>query len=57
MYKKIPIGGQHEVIGTSGDYVLYQRKPSAHSHIVVGSPDGATRAGHVLAAYKSPTLE
>jgi predicted DNA-binding protein with PD1-like motif len=25
--------------------------------MVVGSPDGTTRAGHVLAAYLSPTLE
>jgi predicted DNA-binding protein with PD1-like motif len=25
--------------------------------MVVGSPDGTTRAGHVLAVYASPTLE
>jgi predicted DNA-binding protein with PD1-like motif len=57
MYKKIPVNGQHEVIGMSGDIALYQGKPSVHTHMVVGSPDGATRAGHVLAAYVSPTLE
>jgi predicted DNA-binding protein with PD1-like motif len=57
MYKKIPINGQHEVIGMSGDIALYQGKPSVHTHMVVGSPDGTTRAGHVLAAYISPTLE
>jgi uncharacterized protein len=57
MYKKIPINGQHEVIGMSGDIALYQGKPAVHTHIVVGSPDGTTRAGHVLAAYVSPTLE
>jgi uncharacterized protein len=57
MYKKIPIHGQHEVIGMSGDIALYQGKPIVHTHIVVGSPDGTTRAGHVLAAYVSPTLE
>lgn len=28
-----------------------------HTHMVVGSPDGTTRAGHVLEAYVSPTLE
>jgi len=27
MYKKIPIEGQHEVIGMSGDIALYQGKP------------------------------
>jgi uncharacterized protein len=57
MYKKIPIDGQHEVIGMSGDIALYQGKPVVHTHMVVGSPDGTTRAGHVLDAYVSPTLE
>ena len=57
MYKKIPINGQHEVIGMSGDIALYQGKPVVHTHMVVGSPDGTTRGGHVLDAYVSPTLE
>src|SRR5207302_2185378 len=57
MYKKIPVQGQHEVIGMSGDIALYQGKPVVHAHMVVGSPDGTTRAGHILEAYVSPTLE
>jgi uncharacterized protein len=57
MYKKIPVNGQHEVIGMSGDIALYQGKPVVHTHMLVGGPDGATRGGHVLAAYVSPTLE
>jgi hypothetical protein len=57
MYKKIPIDGQHEVIGMSGDIALYQGKPVVHTHMVVGSSDGTTRACHVLEAYVSPTLE
>lgn len=57
MYKKIPIEGQHEVIGMSGDIALYQGKPVVHTHMVVGNPDGTTRGGHVLEAYVSPTLE
>ncbi len=57
MYKKIPINGQHEVIGMSGDIALYQGKPVVHTHMIVGGPDGTTRAGHVLDAYVSPTLE
>lgn len=57
MYKKIPITGQHEVIGMSGDIALYQGKPVVHTHMVVGSPDGTTRGGHVLESYVSPTLE
>jgi predicted DNA-binding protein with PD1-like motif len=57
MYKKIPIRGQHEVIGMSGDIALYQGKPVVHTHMIVGSPDGTTQGGHVLEAYVSPTLE
>lgn len=57
MYKKIPIDGQHEVIGMSGDIALYQGKPVVHTHMVVGTSDGTTRAGHVLDAYVAPTLE
>jgi uncharacterized protein len=57
MYKKIPIDGQHEVIGMSGDIALYQGKPVVHTHMVVGGLDGTTLGGHVLAAYVLPTLE
>jgi predicted DNA-binding protein with PD1-like motif len=57
LYKKIPINGQHEVIAMSGDIALYQGNPVVHTHMVVGGPDGTTRAGHVLDAYVSPTLE
>jgi predicted DNA-binding protein with PD1-like motif len=57
MYKKIPIKGQHEVIGMSGDIALYQGKSVVHTHMLVGSPYGTTQGGHVLEAYVSPTLE
>ena len=57
MYKKIPVNGQHEVIGMSGDIALYQGKPVVHTHMLVGNSDGTTLGGHVLAAYVSPTLE
>jgi hypothetical protein len=57
MYKKILIDGQHEVIGMIGDIALYHGKPALHTHMAVGGADGTTRAGHVLAAYVSPTLE
>jgi uncharacterized protein len=57
MYKKIPISGQHELIGMSGDIALYKGKPVVHTHMIVGGPDGTTRAGHVLAVYASPTVE
>jgi uncharacterized protein len=57
MYKKIPIKGQQEAIGMSGDIAVYQGKPIVHTHMVVGGSDGTTHGGHVLEAYVSPTLE
>src|ERR1700722_17161735 len=57
MYKKIPIRGQHEVIGMSGDIALYQGRPVVHTHMIVGSPDGTPQGGQLLDAYVSPTLE
>jgi predicted DNA-binding protein with PD1-like motif len=47
MYRKIPISGQHEVIGMSGDIALYQGKPVVHTHMVVGKPAGRTSTGHM----------
>src|SRR5437016_12079119 len=57
MYKKIPVNGQHEVIGMSGDIALYQGKPVVHTHMLVGTSDGTTLGGHVLAANAYPTLK
>ena len=57
MYKKIPIVGQHEVIGMIGDIALYKGNPVVHTHMVVAGPDGTAYGGHVLDAYVSPTLE
>ena len=56
MYKKIPVEGQHEVIGMSGDIALYQGKPVVHTHMIVGDPKNDA-CWPVLAAYVSPTLE
>jgi predicted DNA-binding protein with PD1-like motif len=57
MYRKTPIDGQVEVISMIGDIALYQGKPTVHTHMVVGLPDGSTKGGHVLDAQVSPTLE
>jgi hypothetical protein len=43
MYKKIPIDGQHEVMGMSGDIALYQGKPVVHTHMVVIRRNHASR--------------
>src|SRR6266480_1539064 len=57
MYKKIPIQGQHEVIGMSGDISLYQEKPVSHTHMLLGDSDATSQSGHVLGADLSPTPE
>src|SRR5260370_1775042 len=57
MYKKIIIDDQHEVIGMIRGIALYHAKPAWHTHMAVGGADGTPRAGDVLAAYVSPTLE
>jgi predicted DNA-binding protein with PD1-like motif len=57
MYKRIPVEGQVEVASMIGDIALFKGKPVVHTHMVVGLPDGTTRAGHVLEAHVWPTLE
>ncbi|MDB6032001.1 MAG: hypothetical protein JWM16_2339 [Verrucomicrobiales bacterium] len=57
MYKKIPIRGQHGVIGMNGDIALCQGKHGVHTHMMVWESDGTMRGGHILAACVSPTLE
>jgi predicted DNA-binding protein with PD1-like motif len=57
MYKQIPVDSQVEVVAMIGDIALYKGKPVVHTHLVASFPDGSTRAGHVLEAHVSPTLE
>ena len=57
MYKEIPVEGQLEVASMIGDIAMFNGKPVVHTHMVVGLPDGTSRAGHVLEAHVWPTLE
>jgi len=57
MYRRIPVHGQVEVVSMIGNIALYQGKPTVHTHMVVGLPDGTTKGGHILEAHVSPTLE
>jgi uncharacterized protein len=56
-YKLIPVPGQSEVASMVGDIALYHGKPVVHTHAVLGLTDGSARAGHVIEAHVSPTLE
>jgi predicted DNA-binding protein with PD1-like motif len=57
MYRSIPVNGQVEVASMMGDIALYQGKPTVHTHLVVGLPDGTTKGRHVLDAHVFPTFE
>lgn len=57
MYRENPIDEQVEVAAMTGDFAVYQGKPSLHTHIVVGRRDGTAHGGHVIEAIVSPTLE
>ncbi len=56
-YRLIPVPGQTEVASMAGDIAAYQGNPVVHTHAVLGMPDGSARAGHVIEAHVSPTLE
>ena len=57
-YKKIEVGEQCEVLSAIGDVAIGDDgKASLHVHVVLGSSDGATRGGHLLAGTVRPTLE
>jgi hypothetical protein len=57
MYRENPIHEQVEVAAMTGDFALYQGKPTLHTHVVVGRGDGTADAGHLIEAIVSPTLE
>jgi predicted DNA-binding protein with PD1-like motif len=56
-YKAIPILSQVEVLTLAGDIAQYDGKPAVHTHLVVGTPDGSAKGGHLLEAHVFPTLE
>jgi hypothetical protein len=57
MYRKVPIRGQVEMVSMIDDIALYRGKPTVHTHMLVGLPNGSTKGRHVLDAQGSPTLE
>jgi hypothetical protein len=57
MYRQIAVDHQVEVVSMIGDIALFKGKPVVHTHMIVSSSDGSTRAGHVLDAHAFPTLE
>src|SRR5262249_42104285 len=56
-YKKISVDEQTEVLSLTGDIAVYEDKPQAHAHAVLGKSNGTTMGGHLLKAIVRPTLE
>lgn len=56
-YKKIEVPGEAEVVAMAGSIRMQNGKPYVHAHAVLGMPDGTTRAGHIIEAKVSLSLE
>jgi predicted DNA-binding protein with PD1-like motif len=56
-YRKIPIGGQVEVLSLIGDISLDKDEPKVHAHVVLGKSDATAHGGHLLNGRVRPTLE
>jgi uncharacterized protein len=56
-YKKIEVPSEAEVVALAGSIRMQNGKPYVHAHAVLGMPDGSTRAGHIIEAKVSLSLE
>ena len=56
-YKKIEVPSEAEVVAMAGSIRMQNGKPFVHAHAVVAMPDGTTRAGHIIDAKVSLSLE
>ena len=56
-YKRIPLGGQVELLTLAGDIALKDGEPEVHAHVVVAKADGTAWGGHLLEGHVWPTLE
>ena len=56
-FKRIVIMDKTEIVSLIGDISSPNGKPYVHVHLVVGSADGSTKAGHLLEAHIAPVGE
>jgi len=56
-FKRIEIKDKTEIVSLIGDISSPNGKPYVHVHMVVGSSDGTTKAGHLLEAHIAPVGE
>jgi hypothetical protein len=56
-FKKVEIKDKTEIVSLIGDISMRGDMPYVHVHMVVGSADGSTKAGHLLEAHIAPVGE
>jgi uncharacterized protein len=56
-FKRIEVKDKTEIVSLIGDISSPNGKPYVHVHMVVGSADGSTKAGHLLEAHIAPVGE
>jgi predicted DNA-binding protein with PD1-like motif len=56
-FKKIEIKDKTEIVSLIGDISMRNDAPYVHVHMIVGSSDGSTKAGHLIEAHIAPVGE
>jgi predicted DNA-binding protein with PD1-like motif len=56
-FKKIEIKDKTEIVSLIGDISMRNDAPYVHVHMIVGSADGSTKAGHLIEAHIAPVGE
>jgi uncharacterized protein len=56
-FREIAVAEQVELLALSGDVAEQDGKAAVHAHVVLGTREGTTRGGHLVAGRVRPTLE
>ena len=56
-FKRIEIKDKTEIVSLIGDISMRNDAPYVHVHMIVGSSDGSTKAGHLIEAHIAPVGE
>jgi uncharacterized protein len=56
-FREVTLAEQAELLALNGDIAEQDGNAAVHAHVVLGTRDGTTRGGHLIAGYVRPTLE
>jgi predicted DNA-binding protein with PD1-like motif len=56
-FREIPAAEQVELLALTGDVAEQDGRAAIHAHVVLGTRDGTTRGGHLIAGHVRPTLD